>query len=89
MDYITTTDLRTKSSELVYMLKNGLSVSLMHRSKIIGEIKPKKSAKIFTKESAQKLKNLADKLNLPTLSHQERERRYGKHLMEKYGKGLS
>lgn len=91
MNYITTTDLRTKSSQLVLALKNGFSVSLVHRSTIIGEIRPKEkqSAKIFTKESAEKLKRLAHELLVPKLSDKEIERRYRKHLMEKYGKYLS
>lgn len=89
MNYITTTDLRTKSSELIEALKKGNSVSLIHRSKIVGEIKPKKQARPLTQKDILQLKKLAKELNLPKLSYKERERRYRKHLMEKYGKGLS
>ena len=85
MNYITTTDLRTKSSELIETLKKGASVSLIHRSKIIGEIKPKYEAKPF---DAKKFKKLTDKLNLPKTSYAQREKIYRKHLMEKYGKDL-
>lgn len=89
MDYITTTDLRTKSSELIETLKRGTSVSLIHRSRVVGEIKPKRDAKPLTKRGIAQLKNLANKLNLPKTTYVQREKLYRKHLMEKYGKGLS
>ncbi|TSC87876.1 MAG: Uncharacterized protein G01um10147_379 [Microgenomates group bacterium Gr01-1014_7] len=89
MNYITTTDLRTKSSELIETLKKGGSVSLIHRSKIVGEIKPAQEPKPLTKEGIARIKKLAKELNLPKLSYKERERRYRRHLMEKYGKDLS
>lgn len=85
MNYITTTQLRTKSSELVNTLKRGSSVSLIHRSKVIGEIKPKKEAKPF---NAEDFKKLVDGLDLPKTTYAQREKIYRKHLMEKYGKGL-
>lgn len=86
MNYITTTDLRTKSSELIETLKKGGSVYLIHRSKVVGEIKPRYDAKPF---DAKKFKTLVDKLNLPKTSYAQREKIYRKHLMEKYGQGLS
>lgn len=89
MQYITTTELRTKSSQLVTTLKKGGSVTLIHRSRVIGKIKPMDEAKPLTKEGIEKLKKLARKLSLPKLSYKERERRYRKHLMEKYGQDLS
>lgn len=89
MQFITTTQLRTQSKKLVDSLKKGSSVSLVHRSEIIGEIKPKKEVKPFTKHDIRDLKKIAEELNLPKTSYKERERRYKKHLMEKYGKGLS
>ncbi len=89
MQYITTTELRTKSKELVKVLQEGHSVDLIHRSKVVGEFKPKKEAKPLTKKDIQDLKKLANQLDLPKLSYKERERRYRKHLMEKYGQGLS
>ena len=89
MDYITTTNLRTQSSKLIDTLKKGGSVSLIHRSKVVGSIKPSKKIKTFTKESILKLKKLAEELNLPELSYDERENKYRKHLMENYGKDIS
>lgn len=89
MDTITIANLRTQSSELIDTLKKGGSVSLIHRSKIVGTIKPAKRTKTFTKESIVKLKKLAEKLTLAELSYEEREDKYRKHLMEKYGKNIS
>ena len=88
MKYITTTDLRTQSSQLVDSLKQGKKISLVHRSQVIGEILPiKEDAKAFDIkkfrifiESPQKGKSL---------SYQEREQLYRKHLEDKYGKDLS
>lgn len=89
MNYITTTELRTRSSELIEALKKGTSVSLVHRSRIVGEFRPKRQAQPMTKKDIAQLRQLAEELNLPKLSYKERERRYRKHLMQKYGKGLS
>lgn len=89
MNYITTTNLRTQSSELVKSLSKGQTVSLLHRSRIIGEIKPKKETKPLTEEDIKQLKKLAEELNLPKTFYKQREKIYRKHLMGKYGQGLS
>lgn len=89
MNYITTTQLRTKTTDLVSELKKGKKVSLIHRSRVVGEIRPKMEAKTLTKKDISELKKLAVQLNLPKTSYRERERRYRKHLMEKYGQHLS
>lgn len=89
MNYITTTQLRTKSSELVNNLRKGNSISLIHRSKVIGEIKPKYEGKPLTKADINKLRKLAADLNLPKTTYAQREKIYRVHLMKKYGKGLS
>ncbi|MEK7551372.1 MAG: hypothetical protein AAB532_02130 [Patescibacteria group bacterium] len=89
MDYITTTNLRTQSSQLISTLKKGGSVSLIHRSKVVGVIKPKKEQKPFTKSDIDSLRQLAKDLHLPKTSYVERDRRYRVSLMEKYGKNIS
>ncbi len=89
MNYLTTTDLRTKSSELIDLLTKGMEVSLIHRSQIVGVIKPKKQPKVLTETKIGKLKKLALKLNLPKISYKERAKLYREHLLKKYGKGLS
>lgn len=86
MQVITTTELRTKSKQLVKTLQEGRSIELIHRSKLIGEIKPKiNDPKPFNPDEFAKI---AKRLNLPKLSYKERERRYRAHLMKKYGKSL-
>lgn len=85
MDYITTTELRTKSSQLVKALKGGSSVKLIHRSKVIGVFEPQKEEKPFDPIAFKKaIKNL----HLPQTTYAEREKIYRKHLEEKYGKGI-
>ena len=87
MDYITTTDLRTKSSDLVNSLKNGMAVSLIHRSKIVGTIIPKSNMQTKT-ISVKKLEEKIERLNLPRLSLKEIDRRYRLAMMKKHGKGF-
>ena len=89
MQYITTTELRTMSKKIVKTLSEGRSVNLVHRSRIVGEIRPKNQEKPLTKEGIKELKKLAEKLNLPKTNYTQREKIYRKHLMEKYGQGLS
>lgn len=87
MQIITTTELRTKSKQLVQALKEGRSIELIHRSKVVGEIKPKiYDPKPF---NADEFLKIVEKLNLPKLSKRQLESNYRKHIMEKYGKGLS
>lgn len=75
---------------VIETLLHGGVIDLVHRSKIVGEIRPKKKEeKVLTKRDIQKLMLLAKKMNLPKLSYRQRERRYRKHLMEKYGKSIS
>lgn len=89
VEYITTTGLRTKSSQLIQSLKKGAKVSLIHRSKVVGIIEPikKSSPKTFNVEEFKKI--LKDLAPLKPTTPVEREKNYREHLMKKYGKGLS
>lgn len=88
MNYITTTDLRTQSSQLVDSLKQGKKISIVHRSKIIGEISPVKiNTKSFDIKKFRGFVKTAKSQN--SLSDQERDTLYRKHLEEKYGKDIS
>ena len=84
MNYITTTDLRTKSGELIEALLLGKEVELLHRSKKLGKIKliKGKPLKIF---DANKVAKIVKKMNLPKLSVSEREKRYREAMMKKHG----
>jgi antitoxin (DNA-binding transcriptional repressor) of toxin-antitoxin stability system len=88
MNYITTTNLRTQSSQLVDSLKQGKRISLVHRSQVIGEISPvKKDAKSFDIKKFRTFVKPPQKVG--SLSYQKRARLYRKHLEEKHGKDLS
>jgi len=89
MDTITTTNLRTQSSQLIDTLKKGGVVSLIHRSKVVGLIKPQREAKILTKAAIKQIKATAQNLSLPKLSYEERGKLYRKHILNKYGKDIS
>jgi antitoxin (DNA-binding transcriptional repressor) of toxin-antitoxin stability system len=85
MNYITTTDLRTQSSQLVETLMHGKKVSLMHRSRIVGEIVP-----VQPKANVFQLKKFRELIKMPSkhVTQAEAERIYRTHLEEKYGKNL-
>lgn len=87
MQYITTTELRTKSKKLVEALREGRSVNLVHRSKVVGEIKPKiYDPKPFDPD---KFANLVKRLNLPKLTFKQMDARYRAAMMKKHGKSIS
>ena len=88
MDYITTTQLRTESSRLIEALLAGKSVDIIHRSKIVGEISPKKPTSLKVIDSRQIQKKI-DKLGLPSLTVKEIDRRYRVAMTKKHGQGLS
>ena len=84
---ITTTQLRLKTSDLVKALANGDTVDIIHRSRLIGEIRPKiQNPKVF---NAKKFREAVKKLNLPKLTPRQMEKNYRDHIQKKYGKHLS
>lgn len=90
MNIITSTELRTEIPKVIETLLHGGVIDLVHRSKIVGEIRPKKqNQKVMTKTDIQELMKLARKMNLPKLSYKQREVNYRKYMMNKYGKSLS
>lgn len=87
---MTTTELRTQVPLILTLLSRGETVDLIHRSKLVGEIKPKKYAgKVLTADRIERIIAAAKKMNLPKLTQKQMERNYREHLMKKYGKGLS
>ncbi len=90
MQYLTTTQLRTQSTDLVKALLAGQSINLIHRSKVVGEISPVVSEiNPLTEKDILEIKSLAQNLNLPKLSYNQREKIYRRRLTQKYGRGLS
>ena len=87
MNVITATELRTKTKSLIESLLNGEEISVVHRSKVIGVFKPKKEKlKTFNSKKAMEI---AAKLNYPTLTDKEIDKRYRAAMMKKHGKYLS
>ncbi len=88
MKYITSTELRTKSKELIEALREGNSVVLIHRSKEVGTIAPPKAEKPAKLFNAKKFMEAAKELDLPQTTNEEREASYRQHIEKKYGKHL-
>ncbi|MCB9801973.1 MAG: hypothetical protein H6774_02695 [Pseudomonadales bacterium] len=90
MQYISTTDLRTQTSQLIAALDRGEEVTLIHRSKVRGKILPYKNKRNVVAFDAQKFEQfVADLSELPPESHTEREKNYKAHLRKKYGSDFS
>ena len=88
MQYITTTELRTKSKDLVNELFNGKAVKLIHRSKAIGKVVPNLEPNLKVIDS-KRLQKKIDALDFPRITLKEMDRRYRYAMMKKHGKGLS
>ena len=86
MNYLTTTQLRTQTSKIVDTLKKKGTISLIHRSKVVGIIRPVIEVKPFNPEAFERL---VKELRLPPTTSAQRERRYRRHLIKKYGQGIS
>lgn len=88
MEYVTTTGLRTQSPQVVRLLRKGESISLIHRSEIIGTISPDAmSAPVATPE---KLTAFFTALRPKTLVPKVRRMSvYRDRLLKKYGKNIS
>jgi hypothetical protein len=87
MEFITTTELRTKSPQLLDQLSLGRSIRLIHRSKFVGIIKPANKNRYKT-ISSQNLQEKIDNLSLPLLTIKEIDRRYRIAMTKKHGQGL-
>ena len=87
MQVITATQLRTKSKELIKVLEEGHSVDLIHRSRVVAEIKPKiYDPKPF---NADRFAKTVNSLNFPRLTIKQIEARYRKAMIRKHGKNIS
>jgi antitoxin (DNA-binding transcriptional repressor) of toxin-antitoxin stability system len=89
MNYISTTELRKKSSTLRESLKRGENTYILHRSKVIGLVEPyEETHKTFSLKQLDKLRKtvVASKVQY---TYREREKLYAKHLEDKYGKSIS
>lgn len=87
MQYITFTQLRTKSNNLAKALEKGEEVKLVRRSVVVGRVIPDKDTRIKT-INAKKLEAKINKLDLPRLTIREIDRRYRIAMIKKHGQGL-
>lgn len=84
MEYITTTQLRTQSSDLVKQLTSGIKVILLHRSKVVGAIIPQNNeTKTFDYLGFADF--IAENIPSKKTNQKVREATYKKHMLEKYG----
>ena len=93
MNYITTTELRTKTTELVEALQGGEEVTILHRSKIVGRITPKSVSQKPIKTVTDPAKLISGLRHLVgdagKCTKEERDVLYRKHVESKYGKHFS
>ncbi len=88
MNYITTTQLRTNTTNLVNALMAGHSVQLIHRSQVLGVISPpeNKPAQPFDGEKyLEETKGMVTK----KYTQKQRDKNYRDYIMGKYGKNIS
>ncbi len=86
MEFITMTQLRTHSPQILSQLNSGKSLRILHRSKVVGRIVPETEAASFNYQVHQEILK-----SLPTLNITAKQARakYRQHLKKKYGQGLS
>ena len=88
MNLITSTELRTKTNRLVNALLRGEEVDLVHRSKIIGEITPKRSGSkpVNPRSLAKALKGLEPKRKM---TFKDAVKNYEHYMIYRHGPRLS
>lgn len=89
INYVTTTELREQSSRIVAKLISGEDITLIHRSKMIGVIKPlipNTKGMDNIKEFKKALLALKPKT---VILGEKREKIYSDYLKKRYGKSLS
>ena len=85
MQVITTTELRTKAKELVKALNEGHSINLIHRSRVVGELKPVNSGAPVITDLTQFKKHLSGLTPKNKVPRSKRETSIRQHLEKKYG----
>jgi len=89
MNYISTTELRTKSVDLVEALLAGKSIDLIHRSKVVGAIVPKiitTNKPIDPLKFAKTLKKLEPNKKV---SYRQLMKNYEHYMMYRHGPNIS
>ena len=87
MEYMTTTNLRTKTTQLVSALKKNNRISLIHRSKIVAIIQPiQASGKPF---NAHLFAHYLKEIKLVPTSYRQKKVICQTHLNKGHGKNIS
>ena len=87
MNYLSTTDLRTKSAKLRDSLKKGKRTFLLHRSKVIGVVEPYERKEFVSTE--KNLKKFIESFHTgKNYSYKKRNEMFQKHLEGKYGENI-
>lgn len=87
--YISTTELREESSKVVKRLMEGMDMTLVHRSKIIGIIKPVSQTAKSVDDLSEFKKILSDIKPAKVIPARKRQIIYRKYLRTRHGKSLS
>lgn len=88
MQYITSTDLRTQSNELINTLMQGGSVTLIHRSKPVGIIQSIKASSESKVIDFDKIIQSVKQMGMPSLSDAEIDKKYRAAMIKKHGKHI-
>ena len=89
MQILTATDLRTKTSELINSLLKGEDFTLIHRSRVVGKITPKKAVikkPINGKIFANTLKSLEPKQKM---TYKQLMKHYDQYMIHRHGSRIS
>lgn len=88
MNYITTTQLRTQTTDLLSALHDGQTVDLIHRSQVVGEIRQKRvvKTKLF---SSKRMEKIVNDLNLKPMTLEQIEKNYRDYMTKRHGQGIS
>lgn len=95
MKYLSTTELRTKSTELVRDLRSGNSVSLIYRSEVVGLISPAQSESEKVKNNFSALEEFIKRareeggIKKQKNRLEDQKKIYESHLQQKYGQNIS
>lgn len=87
--YISTTELREQSSKVVSKLRRGEDMMLIHRSKIIGVIKPLLSQTESIDDLSEFKKVLSVLKPIKVIPYHNRREKYRKYLQRRYGQDIS
>lgn len=88
MNYITATQLRTKTTDLFASISAGQTTHILHRSRIVAIITPVDQTKPKPFDGEAYLK-FTKNLKIKKTSDAQRKKNYDEYIQKKYGKHIS